>query len=145
MRATTVAVCMAFAAMTATVSESAEKDNGIPEVARPEVARAVDEAARRPHPRLFADADGFAALKARLGKEELFTAGAEFIRATADPILKAKPCERIKEGKRLLGVSRTALYRINTLALAYRLYGNKGARVKYVLRQGGKWKNFAWK
>lgn len=33
MRATTVAVCMAFAAMTATVSESAEKDNGIPEVA----------------------------------------------------------------------------------------------------------------
>ncbi len=130
MRATTVAACMAFAAMTATVSESAEKDNGIPEVARPEVARAVDEAARRPHPRLFADADGFAALKARLGKEELFTAGAEFIRATADPILKAKPCERIKEGKRLLGVSRTALYRINTLALAYRLYGNKGARVR---------------
>ena len=74
---------------------------------------------------LFADARGFAALKARLGKEELLTAGAEFIRATADPILSAKPCERIKEGKRLLGVSRTALYRINTLALAYRLYGNK--------------------
>ena len=125
MKATAAAACMAFAAMTATVSESAEKDNGIPEEARPEVARAVEAAARRPHPRLFADADGFAALKARLGKEELFTAGAEFIRATADPILKAKPCERIKEGKRLLGVSRTALYRINTLALAYRLYGNK--------------------
>ena len=23
--------------------------------------------------------------------------------------------------------------------------GRRGARVKYVLRQGGKWKNFAWK
>jgi hypothetical protein len=84
----------------------------------------VEDAARRPHPRLFADARGFAALKARLGKEELLTAGAEFVRMTADSILETKPCERIKEGKRLR-VSQTALYRINTLALAYRLYGNK--------------------
>ena len=99
--------------------------NGIPAEARPDVVRAVEEAARRPHPRLFADARGFAALKARLGKEELLTAGAEFVRRTADACLEAKPCERIKEGKRLLGVSRTALYRINTLALAYRIYGNK--------------------
>jgi len=35
------------------------------------------------------------------------------------------PSERIKQGKRLLTVSRTALYRIATLAMAYRLYGNK--------------------
>ena len=122
-KTTTIAICMAFAAMAATPKP--KNGNGIPAVARPEIARTVEEAAKRPHPRLFADAAGFAALRARLGKEELLTAGAEFIRATADPILKAKPCERIKEGKRLLGVSRTALYRINTLALAYRLYGNK--------------------
>jgi len=101
------------------------KGNGIPKKARPDVVRAVEEAARRPHPRLFADERGFAALKARLGKEELLTAGAEFVRVTADACLETKPCERIKEGKRLLGVSRTALYRINTLALSYRLYGNK--------------------
>lgn len=121
--AVTLAVGLAFVGLS--VSAKPNNGNGIPAVARPEIARAVEEAAKRPHPRLFADAAGFAALKARLGKEELLTAGAEFIRATADPILKAKPCERIKEGKRLLGVSRTALYRINTLALAYRLYGNK--------------------
>ena len=107
------------------VSAKPKVGNGIPAEARPEVARAVEAAAKRPHPRLFADADGFAKLKARLGKEELLTAGAEFVRMTADAILETKPCERIKEGKRLLGVSRTALYRINTLALAYRLYGNK--------------------
>jgi sugar/nucleoside kinase (ribokinase family) len=59
------------------------KGNGIPAEARLDVARAVEKAAKRPHPRLFADADGFAALKARLGKEELLTAGAEFVRATA--------------------------------------------------------------
>jgi len=119
----TIVICMAFAAMAAPTRP--KNGNGIPAAARPEIARAVEEAAKRPHPRLFADARGFAALKARLGKEEFLTAGAEFIRATADACLETKPCERIKEGKRLLGVSRTALYRINTLALAYRLYGNK--------------------
>ena len=77
-----------------------------PAKARPEVARAVEDAAKRPHPRLFADADGFAALKARIGKEELLTVGAEFVRDTADACLPTKPCERKKEGKRLLGVSR---------------------------------------
>ena len=123
MKAVAVAVCTALVA----VADSAKPNisNGIPAEARPEVARAVEKAARRPHPRLFADARGFAALKTRLGKEELLTAGAEFVRRTADACLETKPCERIKEGKRLLGVSRTALYRINTLALAYRLYGKK--------------------
>ena len=121
MKTTATVMCVALSAMIA----SAKPNNGIPAKARPEVVRAVEAAASRQHPRLFADADGFAALKARLGKEELLTSGAEFVRSSADAILNTKPCERIKEGKRLLGVSRTALYRINTLALAYRLYGNK--------------------
>ena len=46
-------------------------------------------------------------------------------RAVADMMVPTPPSARIKEGKRLLGVSRTALYRISTLAMAYRLYGNK--------------------
>ena len=123
MKKTTLAICIVLAATA--VSAKPKTGNGIPAEARPEVARAVEAAVKRPHPRLFADADGFAKLKARLGKEELLTAGAEFVRSSADACLEAKPCERIKEGKRLLGVSRTALYRINTLALAYRLYGKK--------------------
>ncbi len=116
-------MCAACAA--AVVLAKPPKNNGMPEAARPEVAEAVAKAAAKPHPRLFADAAGFEALKARLGKEELLTAGAEFVRAGAGRLLNTTPVERIKEGKRLLGVSRTALYRINTLALAYRLYGDK--------------------
>lgn len=99
--------------------------NGMPEKVRSEVAQAVATAASKPHPRLFADAAGFERLKARLGKEELLTMGAEFVRARADATIKSTPVERIKKGKRLLGVSRQALYRINALALAYRLYGNR--------------------
>ena len=117
-------MCVASVA-TAVLAKPAPKNNGMPETARPEVAAAVAAAAAKPHPRLFADMAGFEALKARLGKEELLTAGAEFVRAGADAILKVQPVERIKEGRRLLGVSRTALYRINTLALAYRLYGDR--------------------
>ena len=123
MRKHAILLCAACAA--AVVLANRPKGNGIPGAARPEIAEAVARAAAKPHPRLFADAAGFAALRARLGKEELLTAGAEFVRRTADACLETKPCERIKEGKRLLGVSRTALYRINTLALAYRLYGKK--------------------
>lgn len=44
------------------------KGNGIPKKARPDVVRAVEEAARRPHPRLFADADGFATSVVRRGE-----------------------------------------------------------------------------
>jgi hypothetical protein len=123
MNKTTFVLCTAFAAVAASAKPASE--NGMPQTAKPEVARLVVAAAARPHPRLFADASGFASMKARLGKDCLFTSAAEFVRAGADALLDTKPVERIKEGRRLLGVSRTALYRINTLALAYRLYGSK--------------------
>ncbi|MBR6734015.1 MAG: heparinase II/III family protein [Kiritimatiellae bacterium] len=123
MNKTTFVLCTAFVAVAASAKPAL--GNGMPNVARPEVARLVAAAAARPHPRLFADASGFAAMKARLGKDSLFTSAAEFVRAGADALLDTKPVERIKQGRRLLGVSRTALYRINTLALAYRLYGGK--------------------
>ncbi|MBR1588684.1 MAG: heparinase II/III family protein [Kiritimatiellae bacterium] len=116
-------MCAACAA--ATVLAKPQNDNGIPAEARPDVAEAVAKAAAKPHPRLFADAAGFADLKERIGKDGLLTAAAEHVRAVAGRMLPAKPSERIKQGKRLLGVSRTALYRIATLAMAYRLYGDK--------------------
>jgi len=87
-----VLLAVALGMCATAVSAKTNASNGIPAAARPDVVLAVEKAAKRPHPRLFADADGFAALKARMGKEGLLTAGAEFIRATANPILKAKPC-----------------------------------------------------
>ena len=99
--------------------------NDLPDAARPETAAAVARAAQKGHPRLFADADGFARVKARIGSDELVKLAAEHVRTVADALVPTTPSKRIKEGKRLLGVSRTALYRIATLAMAYRLYGNR--------------------
>lgn len=97
--------------------------NDVPETAQPVYARAAARAARMPHPRLFADREGFEALKARAASDAYVRMGAEHVRELADGLLGAPPCRRALTGMRLLGVSREALYRINTLALAYRLYG----------------------
>lgn len=40
-------------------------------------------------------------------------------------LLKEKPAERVMEGRRLLAVSRNVLYRVNTLAAAYHLTGER--------------------
>lgn len=101
------------------------KSNDLPETVRPEIAAAVARTAALPHPRLFADAAGFAVLKERIQTDELAKTGAEHVRVVADLMLKTQPLVRQLEGRRLLGVCREALYRINTLAMAYRLYGDK--------------------
>ena len=99
--------------------------NYLPATARAEIATAVAAAAQKPHPRLFADAAGFAALRARAETDAFVKRGVDYVRAHADDLLPLKPSTRVMEGKRLLGVSRRALERINTLALAYRLFGNR--------------------
>ncbi len=121
-----IALTMVAAVAPLVIGLAKEKPgNGMPDAARPEVAAVVSAAAAKPHPRLFADAAGFERLKERIGKEELLKAGAEHVRAVADMMVPLPLSERIKQGKRLLTVSRTVLYRIATLAMAYRLYGDK--------------------
>ena len=121
----TIVLAICAASVATVVLSKPVPNNGMPETARPEVSEMVAKAAAKPHPRLFADGAGFACLKERLGKDALLTAAAEHVRAVADRMLPAKPSERIKQGKRLLGVSRTALYRIAMFAMAYHLYGDK--------------------
>ena len=118
-------VVVSIAALAGGVFARKPASNDMPDAARPEIAAAVERAAQKAHPRLFGDAEGFARIKARIGTDELMKLAAEHVRAVADMMLPTPPSERIKEGKRLLTVSRTALYRIATLAMAYRLYGNK--------------------
>lgn len=77
------------------------------------------------HPRLFADKAGFAALKQRIGTDAALDAAARIVRSVADEIVKTKPLERKMEGRRLLGTSRKAVQRISTLAMAYRLFGDR--------------------
>ena len=91
-------------------------------------AESVAEAIRRAdktHPRLFADAAGFAALRERTASTELGKLGLERLRFEVDQMLAFPVCTRQLEGRRLLGVSRRVLHRVSDLAMAFRLTGNR--------------------
>ena len=72
-----------------------------------------------PHPRLLADADAFA--RVRASTNELVRLGRERVIFVADQLRRAPLPRRVLEGKRLLTVSQRALERITALAMAYRL------------------------
>ena len=60
----------------------------------------------KPHPRLFADAAGFEALKASLATDELVRRSAAYVHRDADKLLaEAIPERKITDGRRLLSVS----------------------------------------
>lgn len=77
-----------------------------------------------PHPRLFASAERFAELRALAMEEGIHQRVRDRYLFLADGLLDVPPCERIMTGRRLLDISRLAVYRISTLALSYRLSGN---------------------
>ena len=77
------------------------------------------------HPRLFVNSEtGFRPLQ-EARKSAAGEALAARVVHDARVLLKEKPAERIMEGRRLLTVSRNVLYRVNTLAAAFRLTGEK--------------------
>ncbi len=94
--------------------------------AAPEFEKAVADAAKLPHPRLFASADDFEAAKAYLRESGTPNAyAAQRVLARADDLLGKPVLTREQIGRRLLGVSRKALYRLSHLAMAYRLTGER--------------------
>ena len=92
--------------------------------------RAVEAAASRPHPRLFATDADFARLRKDAKADPLVKPAADRIIADAEVYLSAKPVERAMSGYRLLGPARKALTRLATLSMAYRLTGD----ARYVRR-----------
>lgn len=89
-------------------------------------ARAVEAiAAARPmpHPRVFATAADFAALKARAEKDALLKAGVDRAIAAADDWLGKPTATYGLDGYRLLGVARQGMRRILLAAFAYRMTG----------------------
>lgn len=80
------------------------------------------------HPRLFADAAGFAALKESTAADSFARAALGRLLHDADQMLTLSPNTRKMEGRRLLGVSRSVLHRVSTLAMVYRLGGNPAHR-----------------
>jgi autotransporter-associated beta strand protein len=110
--------------LTFTATNTVTEANKLPLVPRADLV--ADVRALGPHPRLFADAAGFQALRDGLSTNALLRQGAEHVAAAANRLLASAPVEYKLDvsGKRLLDASRTALFRISTLAMAYRLYGN---------------------
>lgn len=97
------------------------------------VAQKMNTIAIANHPRLFASAPQFQSL-AHLANENdgIHRRMMDRLEFVADAILKSKPLERKMEGRRLLGVSRNALFRISTLALCYRIRGREQYRERCV-------------
>ena len=94
--------------------------------ASPLFEKAVEDAAKLPHPRLFAFEEDFERVKALLPEEGALNAcAARRVIAQADALEGEPVLERVQKGRRLLGVSRKALYRISHLAMAYRLTGDR--------------------
>lgn len=78
--------------------------------------------APKPHPRLLADADAFARLRA--DTNELARIGRDRVLFEAEQMRRFPLPTRQLEGRRLLTVSQRALSRILALAMAYRLEGD---------------------
>lgn len=82
-------IMLVIAAGCAAVAAAAGKgkpDSRLPPSARPEIRAAVEAAARKPHPRLFADAAGFDALKGRIATDAFAKMGADYVRARVEVV-----------------------------------------------------------
>jgi hypothetical protein len=78
------------------------------------------------HPRLLIDQAGFDELGRRIKTDATLKGWDEAVRREADKLLKAPlPRHELPDGLRLLSTSRTVLHRSYTLALMYRLHGDR--------------------
>jgi hypothetical protein len=78
------------------------------------------------HPRLLLDRSGFEDLKKRLQTDATLQEWDKHLRREADKLLKAPlPRHVLPDGLRLLSTSRSVMDRTYTLALAYRLHGDR--------------------
>ncbi len=80
----------------------------------------------QPHPRLLATREDFAQLKSRIASEPQLQSWHKSLQAEAGKIMQAAPSRyEIPDGKRLLATSRRVVQRVYTLALLYRLEGDR--------------------
>ncbi|MFO7775738.1 MAG: heparinase II/III family protein, partial [Candidatus Hydrogenedentota bacterium] len=77
------------------------------------------------HPRLFFSAGEAEQIRERNDSDPLLADAWSVLRDQADAMLDLDPIEREQVGRRLLGVSRTALRRVSYLAFAYRMTGEE--------------------
>ena len=75
------------------------------------------------HPRLFVNKDTWDTIRAKRDADPVFDARIKELEANAKALLDTDPVERKMTGKRLLSVSRTALYRIMLCSFIHELNG----------------------
>lgn len=97
-----------------------------PPTATPDEIHNRLEKASRAHPRLFADAETFSHLKTSIYANRYSGMIADQVIQDAKKLMDVSPVSRVLQGRRLLGVSRRCLERVNQLAMAYQLTENKG-------------------
>ncbi len=83
---------------------------------------------RPEHPRLFADAARWAALREQAETSEPLAAVIAILRGSAAEMMDASPLDRVLEGRRLLAVSREVLKRVLTLGVLFRVTGEHQLR-----------------
>ena len=89
------------------------------------VAQQFDYGKIAPHPRLLLPAGGEEAIRKAIAEYPPLATVHQRIMELCDRTLTEPPVERIKEGKRLLAISRIALKRIYYLSYAYRMTGER--------------------
>ncbi len=85
----------------------------------------MDAVAAKGHPRLFADSARFELLREQAKGDSLRSLAAKRVVERAELLVDIPPLERKKVGRRLLQTSRKALYRISTLAMAWKMDGDR--------------------
>ena len=77
------------------------------------------------HPTLFGTSADFERLRTKTMQTEIGKIALNRLIRDSDDLLTAKPLKRELQGRRLLGVCRGVLTRVTTLAMTYKLTGNK--------------------
>lgn len=98
---------------------------GFPPQASLEEIRAAVRSAPPAHPRLFAAAEAWETLRKGWEADPFMRRLGEALLHQANLLLPTSPVERVLQGRRLLGQSRTCLKRVLLLAGAFRLTGKK--------------------
>lgn len=113
-----------FCQLTSIHAKTTESSPGfsVPVPSAQELAKKI----KRQHPRLLLDAAGFDALKKKIATDPVFKQLDARLIHDADRCLKDKPLEHVMpDGLRLLSTSRNMVQHSYTLALAYRLHGDR--------------------
>ena len=106
------------------VSSPLPKDKEIPKLQNPFTVQYLKANLRKSHPRLVLNSANKSVLKNKIKSDPVITNMYHSIVVNAAQIQNKPLLERKLEGRRLLGVSREMLYRVNMLGMVYAIEGD---------------------